>query len=175
MKKVVVYDAQQNLNIRMEERRGVSLATKFPYRFTLVFVQGSPYIQEGQVLPPRPNETQIILDRVEAHARKNIMPQLPAETKTLKNGAHIVLAFEVKTTKGNFGDQEEITCMKEGTEELTRVWISHNARTKIIQARDAGLVEVHEDESWNVIIGARVQILVAGGKIVGLAKAPKAE
>ena len=151
---VMVHDAQQDKNMFMAKRRADKLCNAYPARFQYVY------------------QSPIHRDEIFTESRSTIMPQLPNETKVFKNGAHTVVAFEVKTTTGTFGLQEEITCMKEGSEDMTRVWISHNSRKKILQSAEAGLVTLHDDESWEVNIGARFQILVAGGKVVGVAKPP---
>jgi len=151
-KTILVWDAQLGTHYPVAEKRAKMLVSKYSSRFSFPFTA---------LLHTEKEDT--------------IMPQLPPETKNLGNGAHTLIAFEVKTTKGTFGEQEEVTCMKEGTEDLTRVWLSHTGRKKIIQAADAGLVEMHEDGSWEVVTGARFLAMVVGGKIVGLAKAPAAK
>jgi len=158
---VSVFDAQQNKQLEINSRLGMKLCISYPARFTLNYQSSLNHIHRDEIF---------------TESRSIIMPQLPKETVVFPNGAHTVVAFEVKTTNGTYGPQEEITCMKEGGQgEMTRVWISHSGLKKIKQAQEIGLVEIHENESWEVVIGARIQILVAGGKVVGFAKPPKTE
>ena len=102
------------------------------------------------------------------------MPTLPTATKTLDNGLHVLNVISVRTVEGQYGPQEECTCLKEGTEDcLTRVWVPHNNLKRITEAGKAGLVSIDEDtKQWDVIVGARFQAFVAGGKIVALTPAP---
>lgn len=102
------------------------------------------------------------------------MPQLPQEKKALPNGAHILIALDVETTKGMYGEQEEVTCMLENSPEtLTRVWVTHKTLAQIKAAAAAGLVCIDEaNGSWEVVIGARFQVFVAGGKVVGVSAPP---
>lgn len=104
------------------------------------------------------------------------MPQLPKAVQTLSNGMHTLISLETKTTRGEYGDQEEITCLEEGTQDtMTRVWISHTSRKKIEAAAAAGLVRIDQlSEEWDVVLGARFQAFIAGGKIVGITAAPVA-
>ena len=99
---------------------------------------------------------------------------MPQQRKALPNGAHILIALAVETIKGQYGEQEEITCMVENDpEELTRVWITHKSIGQVKAAAAAGLIRVDEEsQSWEVIIGARFQVFCAGGKIVGVALPP---
>jgi hypothetical protein len=104
------------------------------------------------------------------------MPQLPTEKKALANGAHVLVALEVETTKGMYGEQEEVTCMLESNPEtLTRVWVTHKTLAQIKAAAAAGLVRIDEESgSWEVVIGSRFQVFVAGGKVVGVSAPPAA-
>ena len=96
------------------------------------------------------------------------MPTMPSETKALDNGKHTLTALEVKTTTGTYGPQEEVTCCTDaGT--LTHVWIGHNSRKKIDAAIGAGLAKLEpNNQEWNIVIGARFDVFVAGGKIIAL-------
>ena len=99
------------------------------------------------------------------------MPTMPAETKALKNGLHTLIALEVETRQGDFGEQEAVTCIEQDSGEQTRVWISHKSRKQIQAAEAVGLVEINGEE-WHVVIGARFQAMIAGGKCVGYVSAP---
>lgn len=130
------------------EGRAKDLVNKYPSRFQPLFKQ---------------------------EKEKNIMPQLPKEKKALPNGAHTLIALDVETTRGIYGDQEEVTCCLENEPNtLTRVWVTHKTLAQIKSAAAAGLVRIDEENgSWEVVFGARFQVLVAGGKIVGVTPAPE--
>lgn len=144
-----VLDKQQKKIIPMHPKRAVYLSTAYPNRFSLVY----------------PN---LINQQLE----KNKMPALPTATKSLDNGLHILNALEVKTVSGQYGPQEEVLCLKEGTNDvLTRVWVPHNNLKRITEASKAGLVHI-DGENWEVIPGSRFQVFVAGGKIAAVMPAP---
>lgn len=145
-----VWDDQQQKTIPMHPGVALSLTTKYPSRFKIVASQTN--IKTGE----------------------NKMPQLPQSTKALENGLHILNAIEVRTTNGQYGQQEEVTCLKEGTNDvLTRVWVPHNNLKRITEASGAGLVRIdQETNSWEVLIGARFQVFVSGGKILQVMPAP---
>ncbi len=104
------------------------------------------------------------------------MPKMPQEKKALPNGVHTLLALEVETVRGKYGEQEEVTCMLESDPAvLTRVWVSHKNLQQVRQAAAAGLVVIDEEnQSWEVVVGARFQVFIAGGNVVGVSKAPDA-
>ena len=99
------------------------------------------------------------------------MPAIPQEKKALANGAHVLMSLECETIRGTFGEQEEVTCMLESDPNvLTRVWVSHKTLAQVKAAAAAGLVKMDEEAgSWEVIIGARFTVFIAGGKVVGVA------
>jgi hypothetical protein len=132
--------------LEVAKKRGNELVAKYPSRFQIIY-QGD-----------------------------NKMPTMPQQRKALPNGAHILIALNVETIKGQYGDQEEVTCMLESDpDELTRVWITHKSIGQVKAAAAAGLIRVDEvNNSWDVNIGARFQVFCAAGKIVGVYPAPPA-
>lgn len=146
-----VMDKQQNKILSMHPKRALHLATSYPNRFSLV------------------NQNQQNTEK-----EIKIMPTLPVATKTLDNGLHVLNVISVRTVDGQYGPQEECTCLKEGTEDmLTRVWVPHNNLKRITEAGKAGLVLIDEDtKQWDVVVGARFQAYVAGGKIIALTPPP---
>ena len=143
-----IWDTQQGKSIKIARGRGQELAAKYPSRFMFE------------------------LDNKENTA----MPTLPTEKKALDNGAHTLIALECETTTGMYGPQEEVTCcLEKDPNVLTRVWVTHKTLAQIKAAAAAGLVRIDEESgSWEVIIGSRFTVLVAGKKVVGVAPPPPA-
>lgn len=156
--RVKIFDAVQGKYLDVQPKQAARLCTQYPTRFSFANLP-------GQLVPGIETPNHIEVGRI------FVMPQLPQETKALENGVHTLIATEVKTTRGAYGEQEEVICMDEETGENTRVWISHNARKKIMAAQDAGLVSIDPaNDEWHVIIGARFCVMIAGGKMVGYSK-----
>ena len=94
-------------------------------------------------------------------------PAIPPEREKLTNGTYNLIAESHQTTKGQYGDQEEISCINEATGVHTTVWIPHNSRTKILAAIDAKLAIMQGDE-WQIMDGSPFRVVVAGGKVVAI-------
>jgi hypothetical protein len=94
---------------------------------------------------------------------------LPPEREKLTNGTYDLVAETHKTSKGQFGEQEEISCINQATGVHTTIWIPHNSRPKILSAIDAGLCIMQGDE-WIVLDGSPFRVVVAGGKVVAILK-----
>jgi len=99
-------------------------------------------------------------------------PALPPEREKMTNGTYDLIAESHQTTKGQYGEQEEISCINEATGVHTTVWIPHNSRSKILSAIDAGLCVMQGDE-WIVLDGVQFRVVAAGGKIVAILKTEK--
>lgn len=140
---VEVFDKQENKKYPVNKKRAVYLALLYPSRFEII------------LQPTR---------------KENEMPAMPAKVEKLQNGTHQLISIEVKTTNGEFGEQEELLCREEETGIMTRVWIAHQSRKKIEEAIQAGFARVinTDTEEWEAVVGARFQAIVVNGKMVAV-------
>jgi len=137
-----VYDNQLKKILLVNPRYALHLAISYPNRFSY---KNSTIQQE----------------------KENMSPAIPPEREKLTNGTYNLIAESHQTTKGQYGDQEEISCINEATGVHTTVWIPHNSRTKILAAIDAKLAIMQGDE-WQIMDGSPFRVVVAGGKVVAI-------
>lgn len=145
-----VFDGQQGKKLNIAPRLALHLVACYPSRFTLMIVT------------PRQLREEIA----------NMSPfKRPEEVKALSNGTHILTVVATKTiTSAKYSnEQEELMCVEDATGEVTRVWVSHTSKA-VDEALSVGIMTLLPDETVEVVIGAKFQVVVVNGKKVALLK-----
>jgi len=145
-----VFDGQQGIRLNIAPKLALHLVDCYPSRFTLMIVTRRTLQQEIAKMSPF---------------------KRPDEIKALTNGTHILTVVATKTiiSQRYNNEQEELTCIEDATGEVTRIWVSHASKA-VDEALAVGIMTALPDDTVEVVIGAKFQIVIVNGKKVALMK-----